>query len=191
MPPEQRVPEEGETDKEEREEWTGPADIAWCPEHGLHGARDTCFECGKPVKQIRMIPVGEHDAHRYPRAVAKKYGGCSRCANPQPESGSGEEGERSPFEHREKAAAAAALAIEADSNDEGSWERVATVALQAAEPHLQRMYLERFIQTMQSKPVVDAAQGTYDAQYLHGSEGNEGKALIEAISKETSWQLRD
>ena len=39
--------------------WTGPADIAWCDEHGLHGARDRCFECDKLVEQIRMLPVDE------------------------------------------------------------------------------------------------------------------------------------
>lgn len=39
--------------------WSGPADIAWCDEHGLHGARDHCFECGKPVEQIRMVPIDE------------------------------------------------------------------------------------------------------------------------------------
>jgi hypothetical protein len=51
--------EEGGDDGKKHERWTGPADIAWCPEHGLHGARDTCFECGKPVEQIRMIPLEE------------------------------------------------------------------------------------------------------------------------------------
>lgn len=29
--------------------------IARCPEHGLHGARDTCFVCGKPVEQVPMV----------------------------------------------------------------------------------------------------------------------------------------
>ena len=42
----------------ERARWEGVANIAWCPEHGLHGARDTCFECGKPVEQIPMLEVG-------------------------------------------------------------------------------------------------------------------------------------
>lgn len=50
---------EVESEQGERGRWTGPADIAWCPEHGLHGARDTCFECGKPVEQIRMVPLDE------------------------------------------------------------------------------------------------------------------------------------
>lgn len=31
--------------------------IARCPEHGLHGARDSCFECGGPVEQVLMAPV--------------------------------------------------------------------------------------------------------------------------------------
>ncbi len=43
--------------------WNGPADIAWCDEHGLHGARDHCFECGKLVEQIRMLPLNELRAY--------------------------------------------------------------------------------------------------------------------------------
>lgn len=42
------------------EKWAGETvNIAYCPEHGLHGARDTCFECGKPVEQIpmRVVPA--------------------------------------------------------------------------------------------------------------------------------------
>jgi len=39
--------------------WTGPAPIAWCPTHGLHGARDRCFECDEPVEQIRMVSIEE------------------------------------------------------------------------------------------------------------------------------------
>lgn len=39
--------------------WTGPADIACCEKHGLHGARTHCFACGEPVAQIRMRPVAE------------------------------------------------------------------------------------------------------------------------------------
>lgn len=31
--------------------------VACCPEHGLHGERDTCFECGGPVEQIPMMPA--------------------------------------------------------------------------------------------------------------------------------------
>lgn len=31
--------------------------IARCPEHGLHGQRDTCFECGGPVEQVAMVPA--------------------------------------------------------------------------------------------------------------------------------------
>lgn len=41
------------------ERWTGPAYIAWCDQHGLHGAREHCFECGKPVEQIPMISLAE------------------------------------------------------------------------------------------------------------------------------------
>lgn len=29
--------------------------IARCPLHGLHGAREECFTCGDPVEQIPMI----------------------------------------------------------------------------------------------------------------------------------------
>lgn len=66
--PDQPEPKEPAVTDGEHEEWTGPADIAWCPEHGLHGARSTCFECGKPVKQIRMIPVAEVETAENPLA---------------------------------------------------------------------------------------------------------------------------
>ena len=33
--------------------------IACCPEHGLHGQRDRCFECGRPVEQVPMVPAEE------------------------------------------------------------------------------------------------------------------------------------
>jgi hypothetical protein len=36
---------------------SGPVDIAYCPTHGLHGCRSTCFVCDGPVQQIRMAPV--------------------------------------------------------------------------------------------------------------------------------------
>lgn len=29
--------------------------IARCPEHGLHGERDTCYVCGGAVQQVPMI----------------------------------------------------------------------------------------------------------------------------------------
>ena len=29
-------------------------EVAYCPEHGLHGERDTCFVCGEPVQQVPM-----------------------------------------------------------------------------------------------------------------------------------------
>jgi hypothetical protein len=41
-------------------------EVAYCPDHGLHGARDTCFVCGKPVQQIPMCFAGERpdgDSH--------------------------------------------------------------------------------------------------------------------------------
>ena len=52
--------------------------IARCPEHGLHGRRETCFECGAPVKQVPMVPLadaqkleGERDEAR---ATARERG---------------------------------------------------------------------------------------------------------------------
>lgn len=44
--------------------------VARCPEHGLHGCRDTCFECGGPVEQVPMVEVatgspGLEDRLRY------------------------------------------------------------------------------------------------------------------------------
>lgn len=33
-------------------------EVARCPEHGLHGRRDTCFECGGPVEQVPMLQLG-------------------------------------------------------------------------------------------------------------------------------------
>lgn len=32
--------------------------IARCPQHGLHGERDTCFECGRAVDQVPMVELG-------------------------------------------------------------------------------------------------------------------------------------
>jgi len=48
------------------ERWTGRADIAWCPNHGLHGARSHCFICCEPVEQIPMVPIAELEALRGP-----------------------------------------------------------------------------------------------------------------------------
>lgn len=31
--------------------------VARCPEHGLHGCRQECFECGGPVEQVPMVPL--------------------------------------------------------------------------------------------------------------------------------------
>lgn len=33
--------------------------IARCPEHGLHGRRDSCFECGGPVEQVTVVAERE------------------------------------------------------------------------------------------------------------------------------------
>lgn len=37
----------------------GVVGVAWCPQHGLHGCRSTCFECGQPVPKVAMIAVDE------------------------------------------------------------------------------------------------------------------------------------
>jgi hypothetical protein len=34
--------------------------IARCPEHGLHGCRETCHDCGGPVEQVPMVEVGRN-----------------------------------------------------------------------------------------------------------------------------------
>lgn len=33
-------------------------DFACCPEHGLHGARSECFDCGAEVFQVPMVSLG-------------------------------------------------------------------------------------------------------------------------------------
>lgn len=33
------------------------ANVARCPEHGLHGSRTDCHVCGGPVEQILMVDV--------------------------------------------------------------------------------------------------------------------------------------
>lgn len=35
------------------------ANVALCPEHGLHGDRNRCFVCNGNVKQIKMISLDE------------------------------------------------------------------------------------------------------------------------------------
>lgn len=35
--------------------------VAHCDVHGTHGVRDRCFICEKPVRQIPMMPVSEHE----------------------------------------------------------------------------------------------------------------------------------
>jgi hypothetical protein len=37
--------------------WSGAAEIAYCPTHGLHGERGRCFVCDKPCAQVTMIPL--------------------------------------------------------------------------------------------------------------------------------------
>jgi hypothetical protein len=33
--------------------------IARCPEHGLHGDRQDCFECGGSVEQVEMVEAAK------------------------------------------------------------------------------------------------------------------------------------
>jgi hypothetical protein len=55
--------------------WMGvTVGIAYCPEHGLHGLRDTCFECGGPVEHIAMRPV-EREAEQVVRALLQALEG--------------------------------------------------------------------------------------------------------------------
>ena len=35
----------------------GSVKIAYCINHGLHGQRQSCFECNGPVKQVPMVSV--------------------------------------------------------------------------------------------------------------------------------------
>lgn len=53
---EQRCSDCGEAKHHGPCEW-GPFFVARCPEHGVHGQRETCFECGGSVKQITVVPV--------------------------------------------------------------------------------------------------------------------------------------
>lgn len=51
--------------------------IARCPQHGLHGEREVCFECGGPVEQVPMIPAEPVEAFLevYDRAFEEGVGG--------------------------------------------------------------------------------------------------------------------
>jgi hypothetical protein len=40
------------------------ANIALCPDHGLHGERTECFVCGRPVDQLVMVEKAPVDAER-------------------------------------------------------------------------------------------------------------------------------
>lgn len=65
--------------------------VARCPEHGLHGCRETCFECGKPVEQVPMVELdfpccdecggtGRYPVSEYNARVHKQIGTlCPRC----------------------------------------------------------------------------------------------------------------
>lgn len=54
--------------------------IAECPEHGLHGQREECFVCGKPVRQVRMVLASE--AERLAAALEASL-------KPEPDEGEG------------------------------------------------------------------------------------------------------
>lgn len=47
--------------------------IARCPEHGLHGARDECFECGGPVEQVEMVEASELERLRLTVSMAVAF----------------------------------------------------------------------------------------------------------------------
>lgn len=38
--------------------------IARCPDHGLHGARRTCFICEREVEQVAMVTLEQYEALR-------------------------------------------------------------------------------------------------------------------------------
>jgi hypothetical protein len=40
---------------------SGVVNIAYCPDHGLHGSRRTCFVCGRAAEQVPMVPFTEHE----------------------------------------------------------------------------------------------------------------------------------
>jgi hypothetical protein len=53
-------PQEDEEMRLHRELAHGPiVYVARCPEHGLHGCRDSCFDCGGPVEQVPMVELRE------------------------------------------------------------------------------------------------------------------------------------
>lgn len=35
-------------------------DIAYCPEHGLHGERERCFVCDGPVVRVPVVPLSDY-----------------------------------------------------------------------------------------------------------------------------------
>jgi hypothetical protein len=47
----------------------GVANIARCPEHGLHGARSECFICGGAVEQVPMVPCDDAAVERAAEAL--------------------------------------------------------------------------------------------------------------------------
>lgn len=47
-----------------------PVRIAYCPYHGLHGARERCFECDLPAEQIEVVAKEKYD---YLTAIATRY----------------------------------------------------------------------------------------------------------------------
>jgi hypothetical protein len=46
--------------------------IARCPEHGLHGERDSCFVCDGPVEQVPMVPINLLRSDRFLDRVLDK-----------------------------------------------------------------------------------------------------------------------
>lgn len=38
--------------------------FARCPEHGLHGCRTNCFECGEEAEQVPMVALADYERLR-------------------------------------------------------------------------------------------------------------------------------
>lgn len=54
----------------------GVVTIAWCPEHGLHGGRETCFDCGGEVVRVPMWQTTRGDLEDRVRALRREVNRC-------------------------------------------------------------------------------------------------------------------
>lgn len=57
------------------------ANVARCPEHGLHGERTECFVCGGPVEQVRMVAMDA--AEQALATILADYAVTTRTAQPR------------------------------------------------------------------------------------------------------------